>query len=312
MRGASKILPNTPSGSIANTDRALRFAGSWAARFRQRNSWPQYLVVAVVLGCTTLAHGAVPTSLAWRARVWQADDGLPDNRVTGVTQTPEGSLWVATRGGLVRFNGTTFEPFELSAVGGVIGSGVRAMFSDSHGNLWVGAFREEVLKVGRENAQRFTVAEGGPNAPVTAFAEDREGVIWLAFGGRICVVSGDRLEEVEIPDRVGSGGRASLVRDADGRVWCALNGRVGLLQGGKFEQQFRLESRDILIATARTGGLWACAGSRVYRIAGAAPPEERIAFPRGIRAATLLEDFTGALWIGTGSEGLLRYDGKRI
>ncbi len=128
----------------------------------------------------------------------------------------------------------------------------------------------------------------------------------MAFGGQIGLVSGSRLKEVEIPDRAGSGGRASLVRDVEGRVWCALNGRLGVMPGGKFEQEFRLEGRDIVIATARTGSLWACAGSRVYRIAGEAPPEERVALPGGIRATTLLEDSAGALWIGTGSDGLLR------
>ncbi|MDO8629698.1 MAG: two-component regulator propeller domain-containing protein, partial [Phycisphaerales bacterium] len=194
----------------------------------------------------------------------------------------------------------------------MIGSGVRAMYSDSHGNLWLGAFREEVLKVGRDSAQRFAVSEGVPHGQFTAFAEDREGAIWLAFGGHICLVNGNRLTEVEIPDRVGSGGRASLVRDVEGRVWCALNGRVGLLHGGKFEQKFRLESRDVIIAAARTDGLWVCAGSRVYRIAGGAPPVERIALPAAIRALTLLEDSAGALWIGTGSDGLFRYDGRRL
>ncbi len=269
-------------------------------------------MAAVLLVGAALASGAPPTSPAWRARVWRADDGLPDNRITGITQTSEGSLWVATRGGLVRFNGTAFESFELSAIPGVIGSGVRAMYSDSQDNLWVGAFREEVLKVGRDRAQRFTVAEGVPNAQFTAFAEDRAGAIWLAFGGYIGLVNGSRLQEVEIPDRVGSGGRASLARDVEGRVWCALNGRVGLLHDGKFEQKFRLESRDVTIAAARAGGLWGCAGSRVYRIAAGAPPVERIALPAGTRALTLLEDSAGGLWIGTGSDGLLRYDGQRI
>lgn len=270
------------------------------------------LVLAVVLVAAVPAMGSLPTSLAWRARVWRADDGLPDNRVTGVAQTPDGSLWIGTRGGLVRFNASTFERFELSALDGVIGSGVRAMFSDTRGNLWLGASREEVVKIGRDRAQRFTVADGVPNAPLTAFAEDRGGDVWLGFGGHLCRVSGGRLEEVDIPDRVGSGGRASLARDAEGRVWCALNGRVGLLRDGKFEQKFRLGSRDIVIAAARTGGLWAYAGSRIHRFDGVAPPAERIALPAESRALALLEDSAGALWIGTGSHGLLRYDGRRI
>jgi hypothetical protein len=35
----------------------------------------------------------------WLTRAWQTDDGLPDNNVSGVTQTSDGDLWVAILGG---------------------------------------------------------------------------------------------------------------------------------------------------------------------------------------------------------------------
>ncbi|MEY4938450.1 MAG: hypothetical protein RIQ93_185 [Verrucomicrobiota bacterium] len=187
------------------------------------------------------------------------------------------------------------------------------MFSDWQGNLWVAAFREEVLKVGRDRAQRFTVAEGAPSGRLTGFAAEAAGAVWLAFGGRLGAVIGDRWREVAMPDRGGGGGRASLACDAEGRVWGALNGRVGWLQGGKFEQKFQLGTGDVTLAAARAGGLWACARSRLYRILpGGAVPEECITLPPGVRPSSLLEDSTGALWIGTSTDGLFRYDGQRI
>jgi ligand-binding sensor domain-containing protein len=45
----------------------------------------------------------------WLTRTWQTDEGLPDNNVTGVAQTSDGHLWVATVGGLMRFDGERFE-----------------------------------------------------------------------------------------------------------------------------------------------------------------------------------------------------------
>jgi len=269
------------------------------------------MVFGAVLAGLSLASAA-PLSPGWRARVWRADDGLPDNRVTGLAQTPDGALWIATRGGLVRYNGATFEPFDLSALAGVIGSGVRAMYADTRGNLWLAAFREEIVKVGPDAAQRFTVAEGVPNGQLTAFAEDGAGTVWLAFGGQVCRVDGARLREVGIPDRVGSGGRASLARDAAGRVWCALNGRVGLLVGGSFEQRLRLESRDIVVAAARAGGVWAWAGNRVYRISGDGKSALHAELPPGNRVGSLLEDSAGALWFGTATAGLWRHEDGRL
>lgn len=271
------------------------------------------LALGAVLAIAVVAAAERPAApSSWTARVWRADDGLPDNRVTGAVQTPDGSLWVATRGGLVRFNGSTFEGFDLTAVEGVIGNGVLAMFSDSRGNLWLGGYREAVLRVGIDSVQVFTAAGGLPAGQFTGFAEDGEGVLWFAFGGRICLLKGTRLQELELPEGVRAGNRAALIRDARGRAWCALNGRVGILRAGRFEQRLRLDSRDVLLAKARAGGLWACAGGQVLRIAedGAATTSTNL--PAGVRPLAMLEDGDGALWIGTLSHGLLRHDGRRV
>src|SRR5487761_1129431 len=47
----------------------------------------------------------------WLIRTWQTDEGLPDNNVTGVAQASDGYLWVATLGGLMRFDAESFEEF---------------------------------------------------------------------------------------------------------------------------------------------------------------------------------------------------------
>jgi len=223
-----------------------------------------HCLAGAVLAMAGMFAAEPKTGTAWRARVWHADDGLPDNRVTGVTQTPDGALWVATRGGLVRFNGSTFEEFDLAAIAGVVGNGLRAMYSDSRGNLWLGAYREAVLRVGRDSADVFTTANGIPVGQFSDFAEDADGTVWLAFGGRVCRLDGSRFRELVLPEGVGAGGRASLTRDGRGQVWCAFYGRVGVLRAGRFEPRFRLEGRDVDLASARKGGLWACAGSQIY------------------------------------------------
>src|SRR5687768_578009 len=39
---------------------------------------------------------------------WTTADGLPQNSVTAIAQTPDGYLWVGTFGGLARFDGSSF------------------------------------------------------------------------------------------------------------------------------------------------------------------------------------------------------------
>src|ERR1044071_6007797 len=43
---------------------------------------------------------------------WQTDQGLPDNFITSMAQTPDGYIWVGTFNGLARFNGSEFVAFD--------------------------------------------------------------------------------------------------------------------------------------------------------------------------------------------------------
>ena len=45
-------------------------------------------------------------------RVWQTQDGLPENTVQSFAQTPDHYLWIGTSGGLVRFDGVKFLAFD--------------------------------------------------------------------------------------------------------------------------------------------------------------------------------------------------------
>ena len=42
------------------------------------------------------------------SRIWRTQDGLPENRIRAIAQTPDGYLWVGTSSGLARFDGVRF------------------------------------------------------------------------------------------------------------------------------------------------------------------------------------------------------------
>ena len=41
-------------------------------------------------------------------RLWEAQNGLPDQTIQAFAQTEDGSLWIGTKGGLLRFDGARF------------------------------------------------------------------------------------------------------------------------------------------------------------------------------------------------------------
>ncbi len=257
----------------------------------------------LMVGCLPAA-----TPPDWNIRVWEADDGLLDNRVTGLTQSRDGQIWVSTLGGLLRFDGRTFEEFHLSAVKGVIGNGARALQEDSRGNLWLSAYRETLLLVSPTAAQAYTAADGIPAGLLNDLVEAKDGTVWLAVGQKVLRKAGDQFKELALPDGSTPSGRSALALDGEGRVWCALGGRIGLLEGHAFQERYRLDDNEVVLTVAQDGGIWACTGERVYKLTTDHPPIRQADLPAGCRPLSLLEDRTGAVWIGTLRNGLFRLE----
>jgi ligand-binding sensor domain-containing protein len=67
--------------------------------------------------------------------VWTIQDGLPQSSVNDIHQTRDGYLWLATFGGLVRFDGVKFVVFDR-ATPGVRSLRLRALHEDRAGALW--------------------------------------------------------------------------------------------------------------------------------------------------------------------------------
>lgn len=99
------------------------------------------LLASLILlpACSALAAS---TNSAWFARDWQSEDGLPENRVTGIAQTADGFLWVATPSGLVRFDGVRFDWVSLAEVTGDVpdlaNRIIDSMVRSRTGRLWLG------------------------------------------------------------------------------------------------------------------------------------------------------------------------------
>src|SRR2546429_9168820 len=71
------------------------------------------LLLSLAVGIS--GQGATNTPTPYRVRVWQTDDGLPQNSVHAIAQTREGYLWVGTREGLARFEGVQFTLLDENA-----------------------------------------------------------------------------------------------------------------------------------------------------------------------------------------------------
>ncbi|HEX9271192.1 MAG TPA: two-component regulator propeller domain-containing protein [Candidatus Binatia bacterium] len=72
-----------------------------------------------------------------RIDTWTTDNGLPQNSVTSLTQTPDGYIWFTTNDGLARFDGVRFKVFNKSNTPEITNNRMLGAFADKSGKLWV-------------------------------------------------------------------------------------------------------------------------------------------------------------------------------
>src|SRR5438270_9435119 len=71
------------------------------------------------------------------SRVWRTQDGLPESRIRAIAQTPDGYLWIATPGGLARFDGVRFVVYSRTNTPSMTDENIRALGVARDGSLWI-------------------------------------------------------------------------------------------------------------------------------------------------------------------------------
>jgi signal transduction histidine kinase/ligand-binding sensor domain-containing protein len=270
------------------------------------------LLVWAVLLC--LCSNGAPAATPWFARAWQADDGLPGDSVTGVAQTLDGYLWIATQSGLARFDGVRIQsiPIPLGRPRPII----RGMLLDLNQRLWLAEEGGVVVCFSSGESHWLTATNGLSKAQPVEMVQAGDKAVWIAYAdGSVCRILEDRV--TRFADGAGPPGRGacSLTSDAQGQLWFAKGGQVGVFEKGHFTTLLTLNERYVEVQAAGRGGVWICAGDKLLRYeAGAAAVERgRVASDAGlVRPTALLEDRAGSLWIGTSAGGLFHYDSTNI
>jgi signal transduction histidine kinase/ligand-binding sensor domain-containing protein len=252
----------------------------------------------------------------WFVRPWQSDDGLPNSTVTGVAQTPDGYLWLATPSGLARFDGVHFQQFSLLGYVGDQNRGVLAMSFREGSGLTLALDRGAILMLNSGTAQAFTVGSGLPDLIPMSVAQDAEGTVWVAYrGGSICRIKGGTPTLLTPRDGApGGSGNCAIAVDANRRLWFLKLGQFGCVRDGQFTNLNRFDPLPGRLAAARDGGLWVCSGPRLFKYRGGQPEPLGACETEdmGTEPTALLEDHTGAVWLGTSFRGLFRYEANEF
>ncbi|MFM8414356.1 MAG: two-component regulator propeller domain-containing protein [Planctomycetota bacterium] len=193
--------------------------GTWGGRRAGR--WLAGLVMAVG-GLPAVAGGLLDATGRFAIQHWTVEDGLPDAPLTGVAIAGDGSVAVASRTTLARFDGVAFTPLDpplVAALHARIGSFWNIGF-DPAGRLWVQGARAiaRLVDEAAGNASGWRVHEPA-NGTIMSLAFTPDGRPLVVGRNTVFVLDGTALRELPIDAPQGAGWRYGGVDQATGTLW---------------------------------------------------------------------------------------------
>ena len=246
------------------------------------------------------------------------ENGLVDNFISAVKEDKDGSLWIATNGGLNRMR-TADKKIEIhgfTSKDGLSDNALTSLYEDKWGNVWVGTSGGG-LNVFKEGEFTFyTIKDGLSSNYIKAIYEDDAGTLWIGTnGGGLNSFKKGKFNAYSKKDGLSSNYVDSLCSDSEGNLWIGTTNGLNRFKNRKFDiftmedglpnnsirSLFRDSKGNLWIGTFG-GGLSRYKEGRFHTL------DTTEGVPDNFVLA-LAEDKYGNLWIGTNS-GVSCFDGN--
>src|ERR1039458_1852032 len=196
----------------------------------------------------------------WSFHMYGTEQGLTNPTILALHQDSQGFLWVGTEGGLFRYDGDRFQPFNADST--TSRSNSNSLYTSGDGQLWTGSNaglfhwngNAFLVVPGFENVELISVQPIGSDAttlyvatplglrslplhsrgqPVLGWpkpsysvfvASDR--TVWFTCGAVLCSLRDGREEEWAADRGVTGGSWQSIVEDTAGRLWIRSTEKV--------------------------------------------------------------------------------------
>ncbi|MFZ4621750.1 MAG: ligand-binding sensor domain-containing protein [Bacteroidota bacterium] len=269
-----------------------------------------------------------------------ATDGLNINNIFTLVEDNDGKIWIGTGAGLYLYDGRTFSKIRIPLrknlqpnknTNNRNSDWVFSIVQAKSGKLWFATIHGVYIYDGKSFTP-FIVSDntGGymsSNNNVEYILEDTAGNIW--FGGRgnegVYRYDGNSITNFKLKEltlqfesrRVGHNWAWPQLQDKNGNIWFSNWGGAYRYDGKTFTSFTKsdgLPGYNGLVAKIiedKNGNLWFGGDGGLSRYDG----KSFTCFHDGLINPwiwTILEDKTGAIWVGTRETGLYRFDGKRF
>jgi len=244
---------------------------------------------ALLFGSSVTGMALEPTTplASYGRQAWGMENGLPQNTVQALAQTPDGFVWVGTEVGLVRFDGNGFQVFDKNSAPALPGNDVRCLLAAKDGALWIGT--GDGLARWKDGAvTAYTTQQGLPGNQILFLGQDETGSVWPWTDQGLAKQSGERFIRAGNPD-----------------TW--PNMATPFLRETPAHAGFFATLPNDILVTGDRKSLWLARSHGYIAVAHLTVGNE---IP-GTRIQTILADRASSLWIGTNG-GLARWANGKL
>ena len=245
-------------------------------------------------------HAEPPVSRSLEHQFWTSESGLPQNSVHQIIQTRDGYLWIATEGGVARFNGVQFTVFNQENNSAFSSNDVCCLAEDRNSVVWIGT-SDGLLRYANGTFRRYATADGLPSPVVLSLVSTSDGSLLVLTSAGLATYDGGKFTPLTLSaSALGSGpGGQTWLANATGLF--SYNQRllrtvaVPGLPTGMIEGIGSIQDGSLWVRTRTALLLWNRGHLRTWRTGHELP---------GTRVQSFFADSRGTLWVGT-DQGLV-------
>lgn len=212
---------------------------------------------SVLFALAALASAAQPASaldplmpLSHYARqTWRTENGLPQNSVHQVLQTHDGYIWLATEGGLARFDGYDFANFDKESSPALPNNDIRCLLEDRKGVLWIGT-ANGLARLQNGRTTNFATADGLPADTIQALHEGSDGTLWVLTAAGLARQSDGKFQPFGRAAGLPSDRVTAIAETDDSTLWVATDASLASIRDGRVTNHASVPSGSSITALA--------------------------------------------------------------
>lgn len=262
---------------------------------------------SLALALLWVTFGWQGVSGQYRFDSWTTDNGLPQNGVRSITQSPDGYLWFTTFDGLVRFDGVKFTVFNKANSPGIVNNRFLSVLALPDGSVWA-ATEGGDLTILRDGKFTSYTADQVPEKSIYGFELDENGEVVINIDSKLYYLRDGEFVFARPID--GSGTQKYQLNGRNGVRWEvepneARRTKDGATETYTLDLKFLNQYSPTVFEDSR-GGLWIADTSRLLYLKDGKITEytEKDGAPPNVLGHNFWEETDGSIWFATGGYGI--------